>query len=213
MNGFSNKWIFVGSLGAVFLITLVFSYGPGYGGTLFTLLRGNINISPEVSPSHSVTPVVTELVTPKKIVTPKNVTTVTSMSPIPSPNSLYTGTITTPLVTNPVLPSQIPSSPIVSSSPAVTPSPTPHPQSVLSVTPTPTLTPTPAPSQSAKININIAGLSELENIKGVGPVIAQRIIDYRLANGPFQKIDDIIGVKGIGDATFQKMKEQITVGP
>jgi len=51
----------------------------------------------------------------------------------------------------------------------------------------------------------------LEKITGVGPVIAQRIIDYRQANGPFQIIEDIKKVNGIGDKTFEKMKAEITI--
>ena len=68
--------------------------------------------------------------------------------------------------------------------------------------------PNPAP---AKININTAGSSELEDITGVGPVIAGRIIDYRVQNGPFQNLEDIKNVSGIGEATFKKMKDEITI--
>lgn len=64
----------------------------------------------------------------------------------------------------------------------------------------------------AAIDINTASLSELDKIPEVGPVIAQRIIDYRNTNGPFKTIEEIKNVKGIGDATFLKMKDQITVG-
>jgi len=42
-------------------------------------------------------------------------------------------------------------------------------------------------------------------------VIAQRIIDYRDTNGPFEKIEDIKNVSGIGDVTFEKMRNEITV--
>lgn len=70
----------------------------------------------------------------------------------------------------------------------------------------------PVSPQSTLININTAGLEELEKITGVGPVIGQRIIDYRQTNGPFRTIQDIVKVKGIGDKTFDKMKDQITVG-
>jgi len=69
----------------------------------------------------------------------------------------------------------------------------------------------PPSDDSGKININTAGLEELQEITGVGPAIAQRIIDYRNANGLFQIIEDIINVSGIGSATFEKMKDQITV--
>jgi len=71
--------------------------------------------------------------------------------------------------------------------------------------------PESTPEQLGKININTAGYEELQKITGVGPVIAQRIVDYRETNGPFQKIEDIKGVKGIGDKTFEKMRDQITI--
>lgn len=83
----------------------------------------------------------------------------------------------------------------------------------LSPPPTPTPTPNPPPPapESEKININTASYEELQQITGVGEVIAQRIIDYRNQNGLFQKIEDIKNVKGIGDATFEKMKDEITI--
>lgn len=70
----------------------------------------------------------------------------------------------------------------------------------------------PALALAAVININTAGLEELQELTGVGPVIAERIIDYRESNGPFKTIEEIKNVKGIGDVTFLKMKDQITVG-
>jgi competence protein ComEA len=62
------------------------------------------------------------------------------------------------------------------------------------------------------VNINTATQEALETLPGVGPVIAQRIIEYRQANGPFQTIEDIQKVKGIGTKTFEKMQGLITVG-
>jgi competence protein ComEA len=66
---------------------------------------------------------------------------------------------------------------------------------------------------SEKININTASVEELDKLPGIGPAIAGAIIDYRTANGSFKQIEDINDVKGIGDALFEKIKEQITVGP
>jgi len=62
-----------------------------------------------------------------------------------------------------------------------------------------------------KININTASYEELQEITGVGPVIAQNIIDYREKHGPFQKIEDIMNVSGIGEARFEAMKDEIIV--
>lgn len=84
-------------------------------------------------------------------------------------------------------------------------SPAPQPSS-----PSPAPSPSPPPP-SGKININTAGYEALQEITGVGPVIAQRIIDYRTQNGPFQRIEDIKNVSGIGEKTFEKMKDEITI--
>jgi competence protein ComEA len=66
---------------------------------------------------------------------------------------------------------------------------------------------------TGKININTASAEELDKLPGIGPSIAQAIIDYRTKNGLFKQIEDINDVKGIGDALFEKIKDQITVGP
>ena len=73
------------------------------------------------------------------------------------------------------------------------------------------VTPAPPPLPAEKININTANLEELDYITGVGPAIAQRIIDYRNQNGPFQTIEEIKNVSGIGDVNFEKMKDEITM--
>ena len=65
--------------------------------------------------------------------------------------------------------------------------------------------------ETKKININTASAEELENLKQIGPNYAARIIEYREKNGPFEKPEDIINVKGIGPKTFELNKEQIIV--
>ena len=62
------------------------------------------------------------------------------------------------------------------------------------------------------ININTATLEELDGLPGIGPTIAQRIIDYRSENGPFTTIEEIMDVSGVGTATFDEIKDLITVG-
>ena len=60
------------------------------------------------------------------------------------------------------------------------------------------------------VSINNASLEELDTLPGVGPSIAQRIIEYRKEQ-PFTSLDDLKNVNGIGDKTFEKMKEQISL--
>lgn len=62
-----------------------------------------------------------------------------------------------------------------------------------------------------KVNINTASLEELETLPRIGPVMANRIIEYRNTYGKFQSIEDITKVKGIGQKTFERIKEMITV--
>lgn len=64
---------------------------------------------------------------------------------------------------------------------------------------------------NGKININLADLSQLQTLNGVGPATAQKIIDYRNANGKFKTIEDIKKVSGIGEKTYEKFKDQICV--
>ena len=66
-------------------------------------------------------------------------------------------------------------------------------------------------AQGNFININTADEKELQKIRGVGPVIASRIVEYRNSNGLFKSIDEIKKVRGIGEKTFEKMKDSITV--
>jgi competence protein ComEA len=61
------------------------------------------------------------------------------------------------------------------------------------------------------ININTATIDELDLLPGIGAVKSQAIIDYRESNGPFVVIEQIQNVSGIGPATFEKIKEMITV--
>lgn len=56
------------------------------------------------------------------------------------------------------------------------------------------------------ININTADISELDKLAGVGPALAQRIIDYREKNGGFKDVNEIKMVSGIGDKLFEKIK-------
>lgn len=61
------------------------------------------------------------------------------------------------------------------------------------------------------ISINLADVSTLEDLPGVGPVLAERIVDHREANGPFETVEDLLEVPGIGEAKLASMRDQIRV--
>ena len=84
----------------------------------------------------------------------------------------------------------------------------------------PDLLPTSAPDAQTKtvnseltlVNINTATLEQLDTLPEIGLKTAQAIIDYRNTNGPFASIEDILDVSGIGQVTFDKIKDLITAG-
>ncbi len=64
---------------------------------------------------------------------------------------------------------------------------------------------------NTKVNINTATQTQLETLAGIGPSTASKILAYRKENGKFNTIEDIKKVSGIGNAKFEKIKENITV--
>jgi comEA protein len=71
----------------------------------------------------------------------------------------------------------------------------------------------PAPTATRRININSAPKEELELLPGVGPAMAQRIIDHRRQHGPFKSVQALDDVRGIGPKTLEKLMPLITIEP
>lgn len=61
------------------------------------------------------------------------------------------------------------------------------------------------------ININTALADELEKLKGIGPALAERIIEYRRVHGPFSEKSELLRVKGIGPKIYERIKDNISV--
>lgn len=63
----------------------------------------------------------------------------------------------------------------------------------------------------AVVNVNTADVDQLDALPGVGPAIAQAIVDHRSENGPFATVDDLLEVRGIGDAKLADLRDRVTV--
>jgi competence protein ComEA len=61
------------------------------------------------------------------------------------------------------------------------------------------------------VNINTANAEQLQSLPGIGPAIAEKIIEYRTQNGPFKQKEDIQNVQGIGPKKYEAIKDLITV--
>ena len=69
----------------------------------------------------------------------------------------------------------------------------------------------PTPEQKLLIDLNVATLEQLQTLPRIGPVIAQRIIEYRETHGPFSSADDLTKVRGIGDKTLEKIRHLVVI--
>jgi competence protein ComEA len=68
-----------------------------------------------------------------------------------------------------------------------------------------------SPMSSSLISLNQASATQLEELPGVGPALAGRMIDWRTANGGFKSKEDLLNVAGIGDKLFASIKDLVTL--
>jgi len=69
-----------------------------------------------------------------------------------------------------------------------------------------------AHSQDAPpVNLNTASFSELDSLPGIGPVMADRILEFRKKNGIFRRVEDLMNVRGIGEKKYLKLRDYIVV--
>ncbi len=71
--------------------------------------------------------------------------------------------------------------------------------------------PPPGVAESGVVSLNSATVDQLDELPGVGEVLAQRIVEFRDANGGFQSIEQLREVEGIGEAKFADLKDQVTL--
>jgi competence protein ComEA len=64
-----------------------------------------------------------------------------------------------------------------------------------------------------QVDINAAGVTELAKLPGIGEAVAKRIVAYREENGPFEKAEELMNVRGIGEKSFLKLQPHVTLGP
>ena len=72
------------------------------------------------------------------------------------------------------------------------------------------LLPAETSASGARISLASATLEQLDTLPGIGPVTAQAILDHRSEHGPFTSVDDLLDVKGIGEATLADIRDQVT---
>ena len=64
-----------------------------------------------------------------------------------------------------------------------------------------------------RVDLNRADAGELDQLPGIGPVLAGRIVEHRRTSGPFRSAEDLLAVRGIGPALFERLRDRVTVGP
>jgi len=67
------------------------------------------------------------------------------------------------------------------------------------------------PAATEKINLNTATVEQLQSLPGIGPATAKSIIEYRTKAGKFNRVEEIINVKGIGEKKFQRLKDRLVL--
>lgn len=75
-------------------------------------------------------------------------------------------------------------------------------------------TPAAAPAKAADsaVDVNTATVEELVKVPGIGDALAQRIVEFRSKNGPFERVDDLLKVRGIGEKSLEKLRPHLRAG-
>jgi competence protein ComEA len=95
--------------------------------------------------------------------------------------------------------------------PAAPPPPPPAPPPV-EPSPVPVQPPPAPPEEPERLDLNQADAADLTALRGIGPALAQRVVEYRQQAGPFASLDDLTQVSGIGPALVERLRPLLTVG-
>ena len=72
--------------------------------------------------------------------------------------------------------------------------------------------PRAAKPAAGAVNLNTATEEQLQDVPGIGPALAKRIVEFRKQNGGFKTVEDLLKVRGIGEKSFEKLRAHVTVG-
>jgi competence protein ComEA len=68
-------------------------------------------------------------------------------------------------------------------------------------------------SPAKTVDLNTASVEQLQQLPGIGPVRAKAIVEFREKSGPFQRVEDLLAIRGISKARFEKLRPYVTVNP
>lgn len=71
--------------------------------------------------------------------------------------------------------------------------------------------PASAASSAEVVNLNTATANQIADLPGIGVKTAELIVQYRVKNGPFKKIEEVMNIRGVGEKTFLRIRDRITV--
>jgi competence protein ComEA len=70
----------------------------------------------------------------------------------------------------------------------------------------------PAAARTGAVDLNSASEDQPQEVPGIGPSLAKKIVDFRKENGPFKSVDDLLKVRGVGEKSLEKLRPHLTVG-